>query len=381
MTTVKKQFLILSVIWLLLFLLSQYLLGFQHWDVPSLSIANYYLFLMIFLLAVTIAVKEKYFPIAYLYVSLMALAYLSGFFVMFTGKAYGIGDDSLMYKCWGYRKIAIHLAVFLSVAYIAICQVGRNCKRVFRVAVSLALGFLVAYFFFRDLVYNPGQLLQEGIIDRLLSAGIAMNALTIVLISVYSLSYYRQGKPFSGHINFLVVGFFFFLLIDINDNYFTLQQKESPIISQVILIINLIYFVLVLAHKLYFMQSPYGSFWEEAVSGKRKTKYDIILKISSVEKKLLEFTERFQPAHRWILSVILICIAIVLLILFFPYEYTARTVAVIIVFAVLLLSYLFYLIKKKTNKEFKIKRKEKLITKGTKNKQKKGAQNGRKSEK
>ena len=341
----------------MLFFFSRFALGFQHWPVPALSIVNYYFLLMIFLIAFAILVKERYFPYIYAYISIMALAYLSGFLVMFIGEKFAFGDNDLMYKAWEYRKAAVHLSIFLSMAHITICQIARSFRKIYRIAMSLGLGVLATFLFFNFPLFGSGQFDHEMLIRQLLRACIAMNGLTIGLIGVYGLSYYYQAKPFSSHINLIVAGFFFFLLIDTNDNYFMLLRGTTPAISQFFLLINLIFFVLVLAHKLYFMQSPYGNFWETVISEKNKSKYDIILKISVVEKKIYAFASRFEKGYHRVLSLILIAVAIALLIIYFPYEYTARAIIAIVLFLAFLFAYTFYLVKKKTNYKFKIKRK------------------------
>ncbi len=352
MTTFQKQIATLSSIWFALFLLSQYALGFKHWPVSYLNIANYELFLMIFLLAIAISIKERYYPIAFIFIAAMAFAYLVGFFVMFTGQGFEYGDSTLQYKLWGCRKIAIHLLIFLNVVYITICQIGRDWKRIFRILISAVLGFLVTYFFFRDIVLNPDLLFQRNIIDRLLNNGISMNALSIGIIGIYSVTYYFGNKPFSSHINFLIVGLFFFLLTDIYDNYYLLQAKTGPPLSQVLLFMNLIYFILVLGHKLYFMQSSYGSFWEMALGRKGRYKFDIIPKLGVAEKWALHLIQYFRPTHRAILSVVLIILSLVLQVLYFPYSYTTGIFIVVIIFMAVLIIYLYHLARKKIKKDF-----------------------------
>jgi hypothetical protein len=156
----------------------------------------------------------------------------------------------------------------------------------------------------------------------------------------------------------LIVGLFFFLLTDIYDNYYLLQAKSGPQLSQIVLLINLVYFILILGHKLYFMQSSYGSFWEMALGREGRYKFDIIPKLGVAEKWALHVIQYFRPFYRVILSVALIISSLVLLVLYFPYSYTTGIFIVVTVFLAVLIIYLYHLARKKSKKNFIIRRKK-----------------------
>lgn len=242
----------------------------------------------------------------------------------------------------------------MNVAHLTVSQVARNQKVLLRVFVTLILTGIIAFYFFRDVFLNANVLLNSGIIDRLLRTGISIEAISIGMIGAYSIFYYIQGKPFSKHLNYIIGGLFIFLLLDIYDNNYSIIKEDPPIFSQILLLLILIYFILTLAHKLYFMHSHYGSFYEMAMHRPELYKFDIIPKLGVLEKFVLDLGRQYRLPSLLISSICLIVISWILLYNFFPDEYTISGLLIVIFCLLVVLFNLYYIAKRKDTGKFRI---------------------------
>jgi len=117
---VGNQLLIILNIWMAYVVLSKLVLIFPHWEISFIRLINYDLFFLVFLLSITVFLKEENNRYVYLNIAIFAAAYLLGFLTIFLGENYSLGNDYLQYYVGTYRKILIAIVTCITVIYISI---------------------------------------------------------------------------------------------------------------------------------------------------------------------------------------------------------------------------------------------------------------------
>jgi len=351
--SVKRQFYLLVILWVAYFFLSRLALGLPHWKaVSTINYINYDLFYIIFILSLFIFRKEKHYPYIFFNLAVVSFFFLLGFLVMFIGKDYTIGDDRLMYIAWFYRRILISSLVLVMCVFLPTTYIFRQVKPVFRYLITLAIVTPIVVFHFKQyfLDWTLTQVDQNQY--DILSSAISLNSLGISFLAVYGFLYLFHGRAVPKYINPLIIGWLFFLFVDINDNYFLFHQKDLPAISQWFLLFNLIFFCYILMRKLLYMHSSFGIFYDDLLVSKVKLGIKVIQKKGWTERLIMLLKVYFKPLYKKIFFVFLMTISFVYFVLFFPYSYTKMNLIILFLIFCLLIIYLNALVGKRIRSRF-----------------------------
>jgi hypothetical protein len=351
----KKHFIRIGIIWIVFFVITQIALDQPHWDLTFFQNLNYNLFFIILLLSITIFLKDKYNSYIYLNFAILALIYLSGFFVIFTGEGYPIGDDYLQYYIWSYRKIAISIALSSTISFIVADYLFQGEKTIFKYLSTMVFVLPFAFFYYKKFVIDSRSIFVQPAQYEIISSSIGMNFLTLFFILVFGYLYLYRNQPITRHINLIIFSSLIYVVIDINDNIFLHQQKELPNISQLFLTGNLVLYILTFIDKIIYMDSEFGKFYDQLINSNIKTKLKIIPKKTIVDKYYVFLKEKLKFFPNRIMLIGLMVVSLLFFIYYFPFGYTKVNVLILITLMSILLLYLNILVTRRRKKKFIIK--------------------------
>ncbi len=346
----KKQLLLIFKIWFFYFVISKISLVFPHWKLSIFSHANYDLLLLILLLSFSVFKKEKHYPFVFLNLSILSFIYLTGHVVIFIGNDYAIGNDTILYILWSYRKILISIAICVTVIYLVTEILIQKKGTVTKYLLSFLCVIPVSLLFYHRFLIEWKTVFELSSQYQLLAKAIYMNLLALLSIAIlgaYNLK--RKKVPLQKHIVLLGVCLLIFLIIDIWDNYYALISKASPVASQIFLFLNLTFFCVILIDKLYFMQTEFGIFYDNYLTENLAYKLNLIPRTAKYEEIIKRFQSYIKVLPNRFFLFLLVIVSLTLFIIFFTDKYIK--VSVLLLIAVLLILFLYaYLIVSKRSK-------------------------------
>ncbi|MDW7679973.1 MAG: hypothetical protein SCK70_05380 [bacterium] len=294
--------------------------------------------------------REPNYPYIFLNLAIFSLFYLSGFVVIFSGVDYLFGDDKLPYILWAYRKIIISVMTCIMVIYIPTSYIFNNVKSSYRYLISFVIVLPISAFYFKSFLLDWKYIFNELAQYELLSGVVGMNFLAIFLIGIYGLVYFIQLRPVSSYINLILFSTLIFLVIDINDNYFIIENKALPIISQVFLLVNLLAFILILSHKLMLMDNDFTRFYENLLERKINLTIKIVPK-KAISQRVVNYLKfKFRPLANKICSIVLMVVALFFFLYFYPFGYEKMNLLILFIIFLILLMYLVVLVRRRSKR-------------------------------
>ncbi len=345
--TFGKQFFLILKIWLGYFLLSKLVLIYPHWKISSIALFNYDLFSLIVLFSVAVFLIEHNNKYIFFNLAIFAFIYLSGFFTIFLGKNYAIGNDHLQYYCWGYRKILISIITCMTIIYIPIDYLYNEKKTISKYLLTLLITLPISFLYYRKFFLSCKYLLIDDNYYKLFSGHMGMNFLAIFFIVLYGYLLFYRDKPISGHVNLIVFGYLLFLSIDTLDNFLIYSRFSLPILNQLSLCVNLILFILILVHYLYYLNTDFGQFYEDIRFSKRNLNIKLMKKMTMTEKYISWLQDYFSYLPNRLIFILLMVITISFFIYFYPYGYAKLNFIILIILMIILFIYLNILINKR----------------------------------
>lgn len=342
----KQIFLILKI-WLGYFLVAKLVLIFPHWKIPSIALFNYDLFCLIILLAIAAFLKEHNNRYIFLNLAIFGFVYLGGFFTIFLGKNYSIGNDYLQYFCWGYRRILISTITCMTIIYIPIDYLYNEKRTISKYSLTFLITLPISFLYFRKFFLSYNYLIDGDNYYKLFSGHIGMNFLAIFFIILYGYLLFYRDRPISGHVNLIVFGYLLFLSIDTLDTYLIYSKHFLPILNQLFLFVNLILFIIILIHYLYYLSSDFGRFYEDIRFSKKDLNIKIMKKATLIEKYIFWLQGYFSNFSNRLIFIVLMVIAISLFIYFYPYGYAKLNFIILITVMIILIVFLNILINKR----------------------------------
>lgn len=345
----KNELLRIVQIWIAFVSLSKIALIFPHWNISKIALFNYDLFFLMLLLAARIFLKKHDNRYVYLNLAVFATVYVAGFLGIFLGKDYAIGNDFFQYYYYVYRKIAIGIITCITIIFIVIEFLFHELKLQRRYAAAIFLTLPFSYFNFRNFFLDSNYLFraQNNYIE-VFSGLLAMNFLALFFILLYGYLKIRLERPIIGHVNVIVFGFLLFLSIDSIDNFHNLIQRAVPPLSQIFLVLNLLYFIAVLAHNYLYLNTEFGRFMLDILFGRRKVSVRLLHRRSYIERYFLIIQEFFKNFPYQIFFKMFMAISILLFLKYYPYGYFKMSFAVLILLTMAMIVYLNALIKKRS---------------------------------
>ncbi len=335
--------------WIAYVLVSKLLLIFPHWEITLIALLNYDLFFLMFLLAARIFLAKHDNRYVYLNLAVFSILYVSGFFTIFLGKSYAIGNDFHLYYFYVYRKIAIGIITCVTIIYISIDFLYYELKLLHKYLITISLTLLFSFSYYKNFFLDSGYLFQarENYL-QVFTGLLAMNFLALFFILLYGFLKIQLDKPIAGHVNVLLFSFSFFLAIDSVDNFFNSNQKTIPQISQIFLVFTLIYFIAVLVHNYLYINTEYSRFIHDIRFRRRILSMRLIQRSSYVEKYFLLAQKFLRNLPYQMFLRLFMVTSILFFLYYYPYGYFKMSFVVLIFLTMIMIVYLNLLIKKRS---------------------------------
>lgn len=342
-----KQLLLILKIWLGYLFISKLVLIFPHWKISSIALFNYDLFFLIVLFAVAVFLKERNNKYIFLNLAIFAFAYISGFFTIFLGNNYTLGNEYLQYYFWGYRKILISIITCMTIIYIPIDYLYNEKKTISKYSLTLLITLPISFLYYRNFFLSYKYLFIGDNYYKLFFGQLGMNFLAIFFIMLYGYLLFYRNKPISGHVNLIVVCYLLFLSVDSLDNFLVYSRFPLPIFSQLSLCVNLILFLLILSYCLYYLNTEFGQFYEDVRFSKRNLNIKLMKKTTMIEKYIFGLQTYFSYLPNRIFFILFMVISIAFFFYFYPYGYAKLNFMILIGLMIILFMYLKSLINRR----------------------------------
>ncbi len=344
---IKNQLWVIFNIWIAFVVITIYALRFKHWELPTISLVNYYLYFLIALLAAAAFLKGRYNKYIFLNIAIFAFVYVLGFIVIFTGKNYSFGSDYLQYYAWAYRKIIISFVTGLTIIFIPVDYLSHNKKAHIKYLIALLLCLPIAVVYYKDFIVDYRYLFIANHLREIFLGFIGMNFWALFFIILYAYLMLKYDKPILGHVNLLVFSFLVFLSIDSLDNFFNYIKRPLPIFSGILLFLNLLLFVLILLHNLIYISSDFGQFYEQFRFSEKKLGITVLKRKTKIEKWMEYLSQNLEFSPYRLFFWLLMAFTIGLFLIFYPQSYERISFIILIGLTAAILLYLTRLMKKR----------------------------------
>lgn len=345
----RKELLKIVRIWILYVLISKVSLIFAHWDISIIALFSYDLFFLSSLLAARIFLDGHDNRYVYLNLAIFSFLYMSGFFGIFLGENYAIGNDYFQYSFYVFRKIAIGIITCITIIYLPIEFLYREKSTTRKYLITMVFTLPFAYLYYRNFFLDFGYLFQakENYLE-VFRGLVGMNFLALFFILLYGYLQIRFEKPITGYVNLIAFGFLAFLTIDSIDNYFNYINITLPPISGWFLVVNLLFFIAVLLRNFLYIRSDFGRFYENLRFSRLNLNIKVNQRKSYIEKyfTLVQQAMNSLPYHLFLR--LFMVISLLLFLYYYPYGYFKLSFVVIILLTMVMVVYLKLLIKKRT---------------------------------
>jgi len=349
---VGNQLLRLFNLWMTFVVLTKVALLFPHWKISLLALLNYDLYFLVTLLALSIFFEGHYNRFIFLNIAIFAFSYVPGYLTIFMGADYSFGNNFLQYYWWGYRKIFSSIVTCIAIIYIPIDYFYYERKTRFKYVLTLGISLPIALIYYWKFFNNSSYLVTGENYYQIFRGILGLDFLALFVIISYGYLLLKYNKPILGYVNLLMFNFLFFVLIDLVDNFFYYYlHKPLPDLSNVFLIVNLIFFVLVLIHNLNYLSSEFGQFYENVKFSRVKLDIVLLRKKTVIDKWILLIQENFSSSPFRFLALFLMAVTLGAFVYFYPYGYSKVAFFILMILMVIILWYLNLLVKRRINKK------------------------------
>lgn len=354
-----KQLFLIFKIWLIYFLCAKLVLNFPHWKMSTIALFNYDLFFLVTLLALTVFFNERYNRFVFLNLAVFSFLYFSGLFVIFLGEKYSLGNNVLQYYVWAYRKISISIITCITVIYIPIDYLFLNKKTTYKYLLTFLITLPISFVYYRNFFLIYKYLFIGDNYYQIFSGLVGMNFLAIFFIILYGYLLFHRDRPIAGHVNLIVFSLLLFLSIDSLDNFLIYSRFSLPLFSQLSLFFNLILFILILIHNLYYLNTEFSKFYEEIRFRNKTLHLKLLRKTTIIEKYAFWLQHCFRSPSSRFFFIVLMMISIFFFLYFYPFGYTKLNFLILMMLMIILVFYLKILIKRR-NRILLFKQKEQI---------------------
>jgi len=251
-----------------LLLFSSYL---PHWgNVSSHLWINEAIYFLLFLLAVSIFLKEKHNKDIFFNLSLFLLVYSFSFLNIFIGNSYLFGSNNTSYYFFHYKKMVFCLLLNMVVIYIVLKYLFVTQKTRVLYAITITIFLPIFIYCFYPYLKNPDFIInmRQKYYIELYKTMFFANVLPFLFILLYGYLLYKKDIVIGEYINLLMSFFFVFIIINMIDNLSRIYQLQIYSIGMYVLTTNLIFLCVILFKKLLFLCSDYGQFYEALIKNK-----------------------------------------------------------------------------------------------------------------
>lgn len=251
-------------------LISSYL---SHWpNVTYHSWINEIIYFFLFLLTVSIFVRDKHNKDIFGNLGILLLAYSFSFINIFIGETYVFGNNYTLYYFFAYKKIILCFLLNFTIIYIALKYLFLKKKKWTIYLLSLLILTPIYFVHFYAYIRNPQFIFTLGQnffmdINRRVFMTYGLSLFSILL---YGYILYKRDKPIGTYINSLMAFFFVFLISEMIDSLSQVYGYQIFSLGQWVLTLNLVFLCIILFKKLFFLCSEYGQFYEDILQSKGK---------------------------------------------------------------------------------------------------------------
>jgi len=325
-----------------------------HWAIDTISVFNYNLYFLIFLVSFSIFRNLKHNKFVFLNISFWALIYSLSILNIFLGNEYLFGNDYLIYSIFQYRKFLISLVTCLTVAYLTIEYLYYKDKTYLKYLKVLAIVLPVNIAFYYNFLFYPRYIFKDpNHFTELYRCMLETNFLSLFLLGLYGFLLYRKEKPIIHHINLMVAALFFFIVYDAVDSYVLyFLNTELPILSNIILTVLLLIFLVFLLKNLKHTFSEFGEFYDRLTFSEINLNLKITKKKKSYSNLIIRFQQYLSIFSNRFFFIALMIISCTLFILFFPKGYGKRVIFAFMITGGIFIVYLNALFNKQKNNQY-----------------------------
>ncbi|MFZ5515083.1 MAG: hypothetical protein ACOY90_00490 [Candidatus Zhuqueibacterota bacterium] len=293
--------------------------NFPHWPIPTTSWLNHSLYFLLFLLTTTVAIKEKNAREIFILLSILFLLFAAGIFHSFTGNNYLFGDDYFVYYLLTYKKVGFSFLVLLIITQILLRYIQKGQSKYFVLGQSLLVSAVVTYILFRNFLLDRNYLLYENVgLKSLYFHVLIINVILFLLIGVYCFLRYRLKRPNGETLGLFIAAFFLYVVIEIGDSYLSFLGKKNFNVSQLVLIVNLLIFVVVMLRKLIHLYSPFGNYYERLILAKLNLMNVPATGVHEANRSLMTTTAKYILRMNYVSPIKLFFISLIPNMLYLP---------------------------------------------------------------
>lgn len=338
---------------IMILLLLSYL---PHWpNISYHSWLNSAFYILLFLLAVYISLKEKNNKDIFINLATYLLVYSLSVFNIFMGDNYLLGGGNLPYYYYHYKKITFSLLLNHIIIYPVIKYLFVHSKKWFIYFISLSLILSLFLFNFHSVLFKPDLFVSLGDKDynvKMYKLILANNLPALAFILFYGYLLYKNDKILGKYINHLMACFFIILLTGLTTNLSNIFCFKTFNIGQYVLTINLIFMCTILFKKLFFINSEFGQFYEALIHNKITfDKLQIKRHRSETNAFLIKALKIYISQRRIYLITLMIISCIIIGLYNFPRYFTL--ISITILFCVIVLFWFVHgLYKRRAKKNY-----------------------------
>ena len=245
--------------------LSSYL---PHWDNTTYhGWINESFYLLLLLLCISIACKDKHNKDIFINLSVLFLGYSFSFVNIFLGEEYLIGSNYTAYNFLVYKRIGLCFLFNFAILYIPVkyCLYRKHSWKIYLVAMAIITPIFLTdffpYFFKPDYIFTLGDGFENDLYIRLFLLHIP----SLFSFIFYALLLYKNDNVMGTHINLLMTFFFIFFIASMIQMVSRAYALQVYSISQIILSVNMIFISIILFKHLFFLRTVFGQFYENLI--------------------------------------------------------------------------------------------------------------------
>ena len=355
--TIKSYKILLKVfnIWMIFVIFSKISLLLPHWNIPIIALLNYDLYFLIFLLSFIVFLENNHNKFIFLNLSIFSLLYAISIVTIFIGEDYLFGNNTLQYLIWTYRKILISIIMNITILFIVIDYIYHNKHTIFKYTISLLIVIPLSFFINKTILLDYRFIFVNQENHYFLFKNLLiMDLCAISFFIMYGIiNYKNNNKPISKHVSLITTSFLVFTVVDTIDNFFNYFHLTVPVLSHIFLILNLVFFIIILIDNIFYLNSEFGKFYENIKFSKINLNIRIIRKKTYIEKYIFLIQQHFLNIPNRFLFITLIMVSLILFTYLYPFGYVLICGIVLTLLMIIIFIYLNLLIKKRSKNKLK----------------------------
>ncbi len=243
-----------------------------HWEnlTTFLSWVNEAFYFLLFLLSLSIFLRESNNKFIFLNLTVYFLANWLSISTIFTGNAYIIGSDALSYRLFHYKSMITTFLFDFTVIFAVVRYILPDRKSILHYLLTAAVVFPVFLFVFFPYLRDPLLMFNQGeaYFARIGRCIVSCHGLALAFLILYGVLLFRTDQVLGVYINLLLACMFVILAVEIVNFSFFPQLFLIYNFSQVVLTLNLVFLSFILFKKFCYNCSEYGKFYESLISRK-----------------------------------------------------------------------------------------------------------------